>query len=99
MPLSLFVIAHLPFSLVQGRGGQSALRFARLREEKRHNYVRKIAELAVQNYITNDKVAEVGPVQVRAEREHTVWIPPVVGGAAVFVGAALLVLGSRRPVP
>jgi hypothetical protein len=24
-----------------GRGGQSALRFARLRMEKRHNYVRK----------------------------------------------------------
>lgn len=30
-----------------GRGGQSANRFARLREEKRHNYVRKVAELAV----------------------------------------------------
>ncbi|KAL2859760.1 hypothetical protein BJX68DRAFT_276908 [Aspergillus pseudodeflectus] len=43
-----------------GRGGQSALRFARLREEKRHNYVRKIAELAVQNYITNDKVNVAG---------------------------------------
>lgn len=39
-----------------GRGGQSALRFARLREEKRHNYVRKVAECAVQNFITNDKV-------------------------------------------
>jgi len=39
-----------------GRGGQSALRFARLREEKRHNYVRKVAELAVQFFITNDKV-------------------------------------------
>lgn len=39
-----------------GRGGQSALRFARLREEKRHNYVRKVAELAVQNFVTNDKV-------------------------------------------
>jgi len=38
-----------------GRGGQSALRFARLRLEKRHNYVRKVAELAVQFYITNDK--------------------------------------------
>ena len=25
-----------------GRGGQSALRFARLRLEKRHNYVRKV---------------------------------------------------------
>ena len=26
-----------------GRGGQSALRFARLRMEKRHNYVRKVS--------------------------------------------------------
>jgi len=39
-----------------GRGGQSAVRFARLREEKRHNYVRKVAETAVQMYITQDKV-------------------------------------------
>ena len=45
-----------------GRGGQSALRFARLREEKRHNYVRKVAELAVQNYITQDKVNVAGLV-------------------------------------
>ncbi|BFY98628.1 hypothetical protein BsWGS_01668 [Bradybaena similaris] len=38
-----------------GRGGQSALRFARLRMEKRHNYVRKVAEVAVQLFITSDK--------------------------------------------
>lgn len=38
-----------------GRGGQSAVRFARLRMEKRHNYVRKVAEHAVQFFITNDK--------------------------------------------
>lgn len=38
-----------------GRGGQSALRFARLRVEKRHNYVRKVAEEAVRLFITNDK--------------------------------------------
>ena len=44
------------FSL-KGRGGQSALRFARLRMEKRHNYVRKVAETAVQLYITNDRVS------------------------------------------
>lgn len=43
-----------------GRGGQSALRFARLREEKRHNYVRKVAELAVQNFISADKVNVAG---------------------------------------
>ena len=45
-----------------GRGGQSALRFARLRDEKRHNYVRKVAELAVQHFITNDKVNVQGLV-------------------------------------
>jgi len=36
-----------------GRGGQSALRFARLRLEKRHNYVRKVAETAAQLFITD----------------------------------------------
>ena len=45
------------FSCFAGRGGQSALRFARLRMEKRHNYVRKVAETAVQLYISNDRVS------------------------------------------
>jgi len=36
-----------------GRGGQSALRFARLRLEKRHNYIRKVGELATQFFIPN----------------------------------------------
>ncbi|ESO93046.1 hypothetical protein LOTGIDRAFT_216289 [Lottia gigantea] len=45
-----------------GRGGQSALRFARLRMEKRHNYVRKVAEVAVQLFITNDKPNVAGLV-------------------------------------
>ncbi len=45
-----------------GRGGQSALRFSRLRDEKRHNYVRKVAELAVQHFITNDRVNVTGLV-------------------------------------
>lgn len=38
-----------------GRGGQSSVRFARLRLEKRHNYVRQVGELAVQNFITDDR--------------------------------------------
>jgi peptide chain release factor subunit 1 len=43
-----------------GRGGQSAMRFARIREEKRHNYVRKVAELATQHFITDDKANVTG---------------------------------------
>jgi peptide chain release factor subunit 1 len=34
-----------------GRGGQSALRFARLRLEKRHNYMRKVGEMCNQFFI------------------------------------------------
>ena len=45
-----------------GRGGQSALRFARLRLEKRHNYVRKVAELAVQFFIADNKPNVAGIV-------------------------------------
>jgi len=45
-----------------GRGGQSALRFARLRMEKRHNYVRKCAELAVTHFITDNKCNVAGLV-------------------------------------
>jgi peptide chain release factor subunit 1 len=45
-----------------GRGGQSSVRFARLRMEKRHNYVRKVAELATQMFISNDRPNCVGLV-------------------------------------
>jgi peptide chain release factor subunit 1 len=42
-----------------GRGGQSALRFARLRLEKRHNYVRKVAEMATQLFVTDGQKPNV----------------------------------------
>ena len=42
-----------------GRGGQSALRFARLRLEKRHNYLRKVAETAKQLYIPDGTVPNI----------------------------------------
>ena len=45
-----------------GRGGQSALRFARLRLEKRQNYLTKVAELTTQHFITNDKPNVAGLV-------------------------------------
>ncbi|AHC54787.1 eukaryotic peptide chain release factor [Tunisvirus fontaine2] len=38
-----------------GRGGQSALRFERLRKEKRHNYLRKVAENASQCFLRDNK--------------------------------------------
>jgi len=56
-PFSFLLIGiNVFFLMILGRGGQSALRFARLRMEKRHNYLRKVAELATQFFITNDRV-------------------------------------------
>ncbi len=45
-----------------GRGGQSALRFARLRLEKRQNYLTKVAELTTQHFISNDRPNVAGLV-------------------------------------
>ena len=47
------IVVELPKK--HNKGGQSSNRFARIRMEKRHNYVTKIAELATNNFITNDR--------------------------------------------
>lgn len=51
------IIQRMPVQLPKkhGRGGQSAVRFARLREEKRHAYIVKCCEMAKQHFISNDQ--------------------------------------------
>ena len=51
------IIQRMPVQLPKkhGRGGQSAVRFARLREEKRHLYIVKCCEMATQHFIENEK--------------------------------------------
>jgi len=47
-------------------------------------------------YVTKEKVAEVGPVQLTADKENTVWIPPVVGAICLVSGVALLMAGMSN---
>ena len=47
-------------------------------------------------YTTREKVLEVGPVEVTAERRKTIPLPPVLGGIALAGGIVLVILGSRR---
>ncbi|KAJ2756268.1 translation termination factor eRF1 [Coemansia aciculifera] len=56
------VITHFSVDLPKkhGRGGQSAQRFGRIREEKRHHYLRKVAETATQVFISNNRVNDTG---------------------------------------
>lgn len=48
------------------------------------------------SYVTREKIVDAGPVQVTADRERTVWIPPVIGGIAVATGLVLLAVGGRK---
>jgi hypothetical protein len=47
-------------------------------------------------YTTRDTVVDLGPIKATADRQHTVPLPPVVGGAAVAAGVVLLIVGSRK---
>ena len=49
------------------------------------------------NYTTTEKAIDLGPLQVTAEKTHTVPLPPIVGGIAM-AGGILLMLSSYRKV-
>lgn len=47
-------------------------------------------------YVTRDKVVDIGPLEVTAEKQKTVFLPPVLGAVVLFSGVALLLTSSRR---
>jgi hypothetical protein len=46
-------------------------------------------------YTSHEKVAEIGNVQVTADTQKTVSIPPVLGGFSLVAGIVLLVIGMK----
>ena len=48
------------------------------------------------SYTTRDKVVDLGPIQVTAEKTKTIPLPPIVGGIALVGGILVLVAGSRK---
>ncbi len=57
-----------------------------------------IAAFAYQGitYTTREKVIEIGPLQMTAEKTKTLPLPPIVGAIALVGGIVLLVVGSRK---
>jgi hypothetical protein len=47
-------------------------------------------------YTTREKVVDLGPLRITAEKEKTLPLPPIVGGVALVGGIVLLVMGSRK---
>jgi hypothetical protein len=46
-------------------------------------------------YTTKERVVEIGPLKVDAEKEKTIPLPPVLGGVAVAAGVVLMIVGAR----
>lgn len=47
-------------------------------------------------YTTREKVVDLGPIQVSADKTKTLPLPPIVGGIALVGGIVLLVMGNRK---
>lgn len=47
-------------------------------------------------YTTREKVVDLGPLHVTAEKTKTLPLPPIVGGAALLGGIVLLVVGNKK---
>ena len=47
-------------------------------------------------YTTREKVIDLGPIQMTAEKTKTIPLPPIVGAIALVGGIVLLVVGSRK---
>lgn len=47
------------------------------------------------SYTTKDKVVDVGPLEVTAEKEKHVPMSPIAGGAAVVAGVVMIAMGRK----
>jgi uncharacterized membrane protein YidH (DUF202 family) len=47
-------------------------------------------------YTTREKVIDIGPIQVTADKTRTLPLTPIVGAAALVGGIVLLVMGNKK---
>jgi uncharacterized membrane protein len=47
-------------------------------------------------YTTKEKVVDIGPIQMSADKEKTIPLPPILGGIALVGGIVLVVAGSKK---
>lgn len=48
------------------------------------------------SYTQREKVIDAGPLQVSADKEKTVPLPPILGGLCLVGGIVLVVVGNKR---
>ncbi|TRX21752.1 hypothetical protein FNW25_15705 [Flavobacterium franklandianum] len=48
------------------------------------------------NYVTTEKVVDIGPIQINKEQNHPVQWAPIVGVIVIVIGGFLVVKGSSN---
>ena len=48
------------------------------------------------SYTTREKVIDAGPLQVSADKEKTVPLPPILGGLCLVGGIVLVLAGDKK---
>ncbi len=47
-------------------------------------------------YTTREKVVDIGPLTIEADKTKTISLPPVIGAIALAGGIGLLILGRKE---
>jgi len=47
-------------------------------------------------YTTREKVVDLGPVKITADKENSIPLPPIIGVLAVAGGVVLVIVGGRK---
>lgn len=47
-------------------------------------------------YTTREKVVDLGPLKITAQKEKTIPLPPILGGLALAGGIVLVVVAARN---
>jgi hypothetical protein len=47
-------------------------------------------------FTTREKVVDIGPIHMTADKERTLPLPPIVGGISIVGGIVLLVVGKKK---
>ena len=48
------------------------------------------------NYVTTEKVVDLGPIEINAEKSHNVQWPPIVGLLLIVSGTVIIVLDKKK---
>lgn len=47
-------------------------------------------------YKTEEKIAQIGSLEVTAKHDKTVYFPPMLGGLSLVAGVVLVIVGRER---